>query len=234
MSATRLPGKPLLKINGKSIISYVFKRAENAAVGEVIVAAEDQEIVNDVKNNGGNAILTSKNHQTGTDRIFEALNLLKKKDIKFIMNVQGDEPDIDVGDIRLLDEHMKKNKSKIGTLAAQITDNKIYENKNIVKVKIKETFDQNSFPLAENFMRNIQDQEKNNIYHHIGIYCYELQTLKRFVSFKRSKKELKNNLEQLRALDNGIDINVGLASRSPVGVDTEEDFLAIKKIMKYK
>ena len=83
-------------------------------------------------------------------------------------------------------------------------------------------------------MRYHSEKEKNNIYHHIGIYCYELQTLKDFVSFKQSKNELENKLEQLRALDNGIDINVGLASKSPVGVDTKEDFLAIKKIMKYK
>ena len=234
MSASRLPGKPLLKINGRSIISHVFKRAESAKIGEVIVATEDQEIVNDVKSNGGNVILTSKSHQTGTDRIFEALNLLNKKDIKFIMNVQGDEPDIDVGDIKLLNTQMKKNKSKIGTLAAHIRDSRIYVNKNVVKVKIRESFDQNSFPKAENFMRDVQVKEKKNIYHHIGIYCYELQTLKKFVSFKQSKKELENKLEQLRALDNGVDINVGLASRSPVGVDTMEDFLAIKKIMKYK
>ena len=234
MSASRLPGKPLLKINGKSIISHVFKRAESAEIGEVIVATEDQEILNDVKNNGGNAILTSRNHQTGADRVFEALNLLNKKDINFIMNIQGDEPDIDINDIKLLDAKMKKNKSKIGTLAAHIKDDKVYKNNHVVKVQIKEPFSQNSFPLAENFMRNHQEQEKNNIYHHIGIYCYELQTLKDFVSFKQSKNELENKLEQLRALDNGIDINVGLASRSPVGVDTEEDFLAIKKIMKYK
>ena len=234
MSASRLPGKPLIKINGKSMISHVYKKAEKADIGEVIVAAEDQEIVSDVKNNGGNAILTSRNHQTGTDRIFEALNLLNKKDINFIMNVQGDEPDIDINDIKLLDAQMKKNKSKIGTLAARIRDEKMYENNHVVKVKIRESFDRNPFPLAENFMRNYQKKEKNNIYHHIGIYSYELQTLKDFVSFKQSKNELKNKLEQLRALDNGIDINVGLASKSPIGVDTQEDFLAIKKIMKYK
>ena len=234
MSASRLPGKPLLKINGKSMISHVYKKAEKADIGEVIVATEDQEIVSDVKNNGGNAILTSRNHQTGTDRIFEALNLLNKKDINFIMNVQGDEPDIDINDIKLLDAQMKKNKSKIGTLAARIRDEKMYENNHVVKVKIRESFDRNPFPLAENFMRNYQKQEKNNIYPHISIYSYELQTLKDFVSFKQSKNELKNKLEQLRALDNGIDINVSLASKSPIGVDTQEDFLAIKKIMKYK
>ena len=234
MSATRLPGKPLLKINGKSIISHVFKRAESAKIGEVIVAAEDKEIVNDVKENGGNAILTSKNHKTGTDRIFEALNLLNKKDIDLIMNVQGDEPDIDIDDIRNLDSKMKSNKAKIGTLAAKIYNDDIYSNQNFVKVKIKESFNQNSFPLAENFMRVINSQENDNIYHHMGIYCYEAETLKKFISFKQSKNELENKLEQLRALDNDIDINVALANKSPVGVDTEEDYLAIKKIMKYK
>ena len=234
MSATRLPGKPLLELNGQSIISHVFKRAESAEIGEVVVAAEDQEIINDVKNNGGNAILTSKKHKTGTDRIYEALSLMNKKDINFVMNVQGDEPDIDISDIRSLDAKMKLNKSKIGTLAARIHNDKIYKNENIVKVKIKEPFNENSFPVAENFMRNLEDQQKENVYHHIGIYCYEVQTLKKFVSFDQSKNELENKLEQLRALDNNININVSLAKRSPIGVDTQEDYLAIKKIMKYK
>ena len=111
MSASRLPGKPLLKINGISIISHVFKRAQSADIGEVIVATEDQEIIDDVKSNGGNAILTSKNHKTGTDRIYEALTLFNRNDIDFIMNVQGDEPDIDINDIKNLNSKMKKNNS---------------------------------------------------------------------------------------------------------------------------
>ncbi len=232
MSATRLPGKPLLKIAGKSIISHVFKRAENANIGEVVVAAEDQEIIDDVKNNGGNAVLTSKNHKTGTDRIFEALNLMNKKDIDFIMNIQGDEPDIDVNDIKVLDSMMKHNKSNMGTLAANIDNENIYINENVVKVKIKEPFEKNPFPLAEKFMRKLDD--KINIYHHIGIYSYGVETLKKFISFGQSKNELKNKLEQLRAVDNNIDINVALAKKSPIGVDTMEDYLAIKKILKYK
>ena len=234
MSATRLPGKPLLKLNGKSIISHVFKKAESAEIGEVVVATEDQEIVNDVENNGGNVILTSRNHKTGTDRIFEAFNLLNKKNIDFIMNIRGDEPDIDINDIKVLDTMMKTNKSKIGTLASQIHTNEMYNNESVVKVKVKEAFNKNSFPLAENFMRKINDQNKFNIYHHIGIYCYEVEALKSFISFKQSKNELKNKLEQLRALDNDININVALADKSPIGVDTEEDYLAIKKIMNYK
>ena len=232
LSASRLPGKPLLKINGISIISHVFKRAEKANIGEVIVAAEDQEIIDDVKGNGGNAILTSKNHKTGTDRIYEAFTLLGKKDIDLIMNVQGDEPDINVDDIKDLNNKMKINKSEIGTLAAKISNFEIYGNENIVKVKTKESFDQNPFPQASLFTR--LTKEKMNIFHHIGIYSYEVNTLKRFISFNQSKKELENKLEQLRALDNKININVAQANSSPIGVDTKEDYLAIKKIMEYK
>ena len=234
MSATRLPGKPLLKINGKTIISHVVKRAESAEIGEVVVATEDQEIVNEVKKNGGNVIITSRNHKTGTDRIFEALNLLGNKDIDLVMNIQGDEPDIDIDDIRNLNTKMTTYRSKIGTLAAKILNKKMYTNENVVKVQIKEPFNQNSFPLAKNFMRITEVKEKNNFFHHIGIYCYEVQTLKKFISFKQSKNEVENRLEQLRALDNNIDINVALANRSPIGVDTMEEYMDIKKIMKYK
>ena len=232
MSATRLPGKPLLKINGLSIISHVYKKAKNANIGEVIVAAEDQEIVDDVKNNGGNAILTGNRHKTGTDRIFEAFSILGRNDINYIMNIQGDEPEIDIGDIKNLNQKMKLNSSKIGTLAAKILDPKMYENENIVKVQIKESFNQNSFPSAKNFMRNTNTRE--NIFHHVGIYCYEIKTLQKIISFNQSQNELKNKLEQFRALDNNIDINVALANKSPIGIDTKEDYLAIKKIMEYK
>ena len=232
MSATRLPGKPLLKINGISIISHVFKRAQSANIGEVIVATEDQEIIDDVKSNGGNAILTSKNHKTGTDRIYEALSKIDINDINFVMNVQGDEPDIDINDIKNLDSKMKMNNSRIGTLAAKISRQEMYEDENVVKVKIKEPFNKNSFPFAENFMR--KSKNKDDVFHHLGIYCYELQTLKKFISFNQSKNEIENKLEQLRALDNDININVAQATKSPIGVDTEEDYLAIKKIMKYK
>tara|TARA_B100001093_G_C26838239_1_gene1019338 strand:- start:698 stop:1396 length:699 start_codon:yes stop_codon:yes gene_type:complete len=232
MSATRLPGKPLLKINGLSVISHVFKKAESTNIGEVVVATEDQEIIDDVRNNGGKAILTAKNHKTGTDRIYEAFTLLNKNDVNYIMNVQGDEPDIDINDIKNLDKKMKENNSKIGTLAANILSQKMYEDENVVKVSTQETFKENSFPCAKSFTR--KTNEKNNVFHHIGIYSYEINTLKKFVSFDQTKNEQDNKLEQLRALDNNIDINVALAKSSPIGVDTKEDYLAIKKIMKYK
>ena len=109
LAATRLPGKPLLKIRGLSIISHVFKKAEKANIGEVIVAAEDQEIINDVKHNGGQAILTGSNHKTGTDRIYEALKKIGKSDIELVMNLQGDEPLMEIDDIRHLNDQMIKN-----------------------------------------------------------------------------------------------------------------------------
>ena len=99
LSASRLPGKPLLKINDLSIISHVFKRAQEANIGDVVVAAEDEEIVDDVIKNGGRAILTGKNHKTGTDRIYEAMQKLEIKNIDLIMNLQGDEPEINIEDI---------------------------------------------------------------------------------------------------------------------------------------
>ena len=232
LSATRLPGKPLLKINGLSIISHVFKKAEEANIGEVVVATEDQEIMDDVINNGGQAILTEKQHKSGTDRIYEALQKLKKN-IDLIMNLQGDEPLMNIEDIRNLNNQMIKNQSQLGTLASKIKDKKLYKNDNIVKVNTKEQLDDQNFPEAINFSRKISEEGKN-IYHHLGIYCFKQETLKDFVSYNQSSNEIRDRLEQLRALDNNIRINVALAKSSPIGVDTKEDFLAIKKIMEYK
>ena len=233
LSATRLPGKPLLKINGKSMISHVFRKAEEANIGEVIVAAEDQEIIDDVKKNGGQAILTKNYHKTGTDRIYEALQKFGSSNIDLIMNLQGDEPLMNTQDIKNLNNQMRINNSQLGTLASKILDKGLYDKKNVVKVKTKENFDKSNFPEAVNFMRKILEQ-RENIYHHLGIYCYQKETLQKFVSFTQTPSEIKNKLEQLRALDNNIKINVALAESSPIGVDTQEDFVAIKKIMEYK
>ena len=232
MSATRLPGKPLLKINGLSIISHVSKKAEEADIGEVLVATEDQEIVEDVKRNGFNAILTSNQHKTGTDRIHEALKKSNIRDVDLIMNLQGDEPGIDVDDIKSLNRKMVKNHSNLGTIAAIIKDNKNLKKENIVKVITEKSLQEDHFPKAISFLR--KSQQMDNIYHHIGIYCFSRDCLEKFVQFGQSKNEIENRLEQLRALDNNIDINVSLAKSSSIGVDTEEDYLALKKIMEYK
>ena len=233
LSATRLPGKPLLKINGLSMISHVFKKAQDANIGEVIVAAEDQEIVDDVKKNGGEAIITSNNHQTGTDRIYEVIKKLNRTDIELVMNLQGDEPLINPEDIQNLNKQMKNSGYDLGTLASKIKHEEILKSQDIVKVITDDSLDSSQFPLALKFLRKSEKSIKN-IYHHLGIYCYHLETLKKFVSLKQSSNEIKNRLEQLRALDNNININVALAKSSSIGVDTKEDYMAIKKIMEYK
>ena len=233
LSASRLPGKPLLKINGLSIISHVYKKAQEANIGEVFVAAEDQEIIEDVKKNGGEAILTNNNHKTGTDRIYEAFVKLGRTDIDLIMNLQGDEPLMNIEDIQKLNKHMIQTKRDLGTLASKINNKKVFENHDIVKVITEESLDDTKFPRAINFTRKL-NKENNQAYHHLGIYCYNVEILKRFISFKQSQNEIKNRLEQLRALDNNINVNVALAKSSPIGVDTKEDFMAIKKIMEYK
>ena len=233
LSASRLPGKPLLKINGLSIISHVYKKAQEANIGEVFVAAEDQEIIEDVKKNGGEAILTHNKHKTGTDRIYEAFVKLGRTDIDLIMNLQGDEPLMNIEDIQKLNKHMIQTKRDLGTLAAKINNKKVFENQDIVKVITEESLDDTKFPRAINFIRKL-DKKDNQAYHHLGIYCYNVEILKRFISFKQSQNEIENRLEQLRALDNNINVNVALAKSSPIGVDTKKDFMAIKKIMEYK
>jgi len=234
MAATRLPGKPLLKINNLSIVSHVFKRAEETNIGEVVVATEDQEILADVLKNGGKAILTKNSHKTGTDRIFEAYKKLNMKNIDYIINLQGDEPNINKDDIINLNNLMINNESEIGTLAAMIPNERTLNNKNVVKVITENKLKENNFPLALNFTRENLSMNNQNIYHHIGIYSYKANMLEQFVSLDQTNNEKKNRLEQLRAIDNKLKINVALAKSSPIGVDTKEDYLAIKKIMEYK
>ena len=234
MAATRLPGKPLLEINNLSIISHVFKRAEEACIGEVVVATDNQEILEDVLKNGGKAILTNKNHKTGTDRIYEAYKKLNIKNIDYILNLQGDEPDINKDDIINLNNFMINQRAEIGTLAAKIENDGMLNNKNVVKVITDKKLEKNNFPNALNFYRDHLSMKSQNIYHHIGIYSYKVSMLEKFVRLDQTINEKKDRLEQLRALDNKLKINVALAKFSPIGVDTEEDYLAIKKIMEYK
>ena len=234
MSATRLPGKPLLKINNLSIISHVVNKAKNTEIGRVVVCTEDQLILEDVIKNGGEAILTGNHHKSGTDRIFEAYKKLDIEEVDYILNIQGDEPLINKNDIINLNNKMIKTNLNIGTLGAEINDHKMFSNENIVKVVTKEKLNNKNSPLAQSFKRNHAFKEGENIYHHIGIYAYEVKTLEKFINLNQTKNEIENRLEQLRALDNNLKINVILAKSSPIGVDTKEDYLALKKIMEYK
>ena len=232
LRATRLPNKPLLLINDKPMIVHCWQRAVESKVGDVYVATADEEIAKIITAVGGKSILTSKEHKTGTDRIYEAIENNFSKKPKNIINLQGDMPNIDPLAIKLLDKFIKNNSYEIATLATKLNSKKDLENKNIVKVETKKEMQINNFSNALDFFRLKDINQKNFYYHHVGIYGYQYETLKKFISLKRSDNEISRSLEQMRAMDNNISIKVGLTDSYPLGVDTIEDLEEIRNIMK--
>ncbi|MAV62326.1 MAG: 3-deoxy-manno-octulosonate cytidylyltransferase [Candidatus Pelagibacter sp.] len=220
-------------MNGTSIISHVVKKAKEADIGDVYVATEDKEILDDVNLNGGKAVLTSNIHKTGTDRIHECFEKLDLKNIEYIINLQGDEPEIDVSDLKHLNRLIEINKPEIATLASEIDNQSKLNNENIVKVITDYKITDKNFPIALDFKRKV-DNLNINIYHHLGVYAYKPEVLKQLIKYEQSDNEVKNRLEQLRAIENGIKINVALAKFCSKGIDTMEDYLALKKILEYK
>ena len=233
LGAQRLPNKPLLKINNKPLINHVYEKGLSTGIGDVYVATGDKEIFQEVINNKGKCILTEKDHKTGTDRIFEAYQKLDRNDIDYIINLQGDEPMIDIDDIVNLNNFAVNNNFKIATLACNLDINEI-KNENIVKVICDESLEKKKFSFSQKFWRLVEDEKIKNIYHHIGIYIYKVSVLKKFVNLRQSPNEINLRLEQLRALENNIKIDVVFANSKPVGVDTIEDYMEIKKVMEYK
>ena len=223
LAAPSLPQKPLIKINNKTLSMHVYEKAIQSQIGEVYVATCDEEIASEVKKNGGKFIMTNINHTTGTDRVFEASQKLDLKDTDFIINLQGDEPMINPLDIKNLNKLSKEKNLNISTLAYNIEKKEDYDNENIVKVITKKKISDNSATEALNFYRVIKENSFSNIYHHFGIYIYKYSALKKFVNFEKSENETKERLEQLRAIDNNIKINVILAKYFSSGIDTKKD-----------
>ena len=231
LDAKRLPNKPLKLINNKEMILHVHDAAVRSNIGEVYVATPDQMIIDIVKKFGGNAIKTSYNHQTGTDRIFEIFKETLDSKPNVIINLQGDMPNIEPKVISNLASYMEKQKCDIGTLASDLKSDLEFNNPNVVKVSLKEKLSDNMFIDASDFFRKAE-KSTDNLYHHIGIYAFTNKALIRYVSLKRSKLELKRKLEQLRALENNMTIHVGYTKISPLSVDTEEDLNEVKILMK--
>ena len=237
LGATRLPNKPLLNINNKSIIMHVYEKAIECGIGDVFVTTCDEEIISEVQKNGGKSILTSKEHNTGTDRIAEALDKIKlENEVDYIINLQGDEPLIDISDIKNLNFQTVNNNSDLATLACKIDTSKQdkYSNSNIVKVVTQEDLQKKNISKAVKFERIIDAKKNNYIYQHIGIYIYKKSILKKFVKLNQTENEKVKKLEQLRALENGINIDVIFAKTIPIGVDTKEDYVELKNLMEYK
>ena len=234
LSATRLPRKPLLKINNMPMIIHTMRCGIKSNVGDVIIATPDKEIFDLVKEYSGKAIITSKDHASGTDRVAEVISKLSDDDIKICINLQVDLPNLNFEDIKKLNDLMKKHKCEIGTLASPIQNTDELKNRNVVKVETKETLNDSNFVNAIDFFRETSSSTGKIIYHHVGIYAYDVQTLNKYVNLKRTQNEIERSLEQMRAIDNNININVALSSSLPLGVDTKKEFVAVKKSMEYK
>ncbi len=229
LKAKRLPNKPLLEINGKPMILHVWERAKKTKIEDVFVATANNEIADLINSVGGNAILTSEHHTTGTDRINEAREKLKL-DHEIIINVQGDMPNINPETINLLNNFMITNpNAHVSTVAGDVLE-KEWLDPNVVKVKTLKKLEVNQFLPANDFNRNFKKDE-SFVYHHIGLYAYTSGLLKSFVSLEKSSNEKSRSLEQMRLLDNNYNIYVGYTKDMPLSVDTQEDLEEIRKII---
>ena len=231
LEAKRLPEKPMLKINNKEMILHVYEAAKQAELGEVYVASPDDKIIEIINQHGGKAVKTNNNHQTGTDRVFEVFDTYLKRKPKIVINLQGDMPNINPGSIVHLANHMKKNVCDVATLASNFQTSFERKDINIVKVKVEKKIKNGDFSKALDFFREENNNDSEKTYHHIGIYAFTNKALLRYVSLKRSSNEIKKNLEQIRALDNNMKIDVGFVKDMPLSVDTEKDLKQIRELM---
>lgn len=222
MASTRLPGKPLADINGLPMIVQVYKRASEANIGRVVVAADDQSIIDAVLGAGGEAILTRADHTNGSDRIHEAMEAVDpdgKHDV--IINVQGDLPTVDVQSIQAACKLLEKDSVDISTIAVEIIEDAEKTNPNVVKVIGSPLSDGNMKALY--FTRATAPYGEGPLYHHVGLYGYKREALTRYVSLSPSTLEMRESLEQLRALETGMSIEVAIVDTIPLGVDTPAD-----------
>ena len=231
LGAKRFPNKPLAKINNVPMIIHVLNRAKESRIGDVFVATPDDEIINIVKKNGGQAILTKRSHLSGSDRVYEAYTSELKDNVDLIINLQGDMPNIKPNSISKLEKFMRENDCDIGTLASEIKSKDEIINPNVVKVHVEQDLKSENFLEAKDFFRIKENLNNEKIYHHIGIYAFTNVALTKYVKLSRSKLEIERNLEQMRAMENNLRIKVGLCDSAPLGVDIEEDLIKVSKEM---
>lgn len=228
MASTRLPGKPLADINGLPMICHVVDRARESGIGEPVVATDTQEIIDAVEAHGARAVMTREDHESGSDRIWEAVEAVDPNGkAETIINVQGDLPTIEADVIRQSVLPLENPDVDIATLATEITLEHERTNPNVVKAI--------GTPIADNrlralyFSRATAPHGDGPLYHHIGLYAYRRSSLEKFVSLPPSTLEQREKLEQLRALENSMRIDIELVRSVPLGVDTPEDLERAKK-----
>ena len=231
LASTRLPNKPLLPINGKPMILHVWEQAIAAEIGKVIVATDSDQIKQVISEAGGNCELTRSNHQSGTDRIYEALeNYDQNKNINFIINLQGDLPQINRECLLSVVNLLSDEAAEVSTLVCEMTDHDEINSKSIVKA-IADINPNTKIGRAINFTRTPEPSINGNYLHHIGLYAYTRKALEKFVHLAPSTREIDQKLEQLRALDNQMRIDIQLIDFLPLGVDTPEDLEKMQKLI---
>jgi 3-deoxy-manno-octulosonate cytidylyltransferase (CMP-KDO synthetase) len=230
MAATRLPGKPLADIGGEPMIVHVLRRAQEAGLGPVIVATDSAEIAAIVDKAKGRAVMTRADHASGSDRIFEALlQVDPDRRAKFVVNLQGDLPTLDPKAIAAALRPLADDDVDIGTLAAEIKVTEERSNPNVVKVVGTPVGPARLRALY--FTRATAPAGEGPLYHHIGLYAYRRTALDRFVKLAPSPLERREKLEQLRALEAGMRIDVAIVDAVPLGVDTPEDLAKAREAL---
>ena len=225
-NSTRFPGKPLAVIKGKTMIRRVCEQAWKSKLDAVVVATDDVRIADEVMGFGGQYVLTDPNHRSGTDRCREALDLLENQ-YDAVINIQGDEPFIDPGQINLLVDLISREGVSLASLAKKISDKDELFSPNAVKVVMDKDgkalyFSRNPIP----FIRNAERSEwlgKGTFYKHVGIYAYKAETLRQVARMQPSALELAESLEQLRWLENGLLLHMAVIDVDGISVDTPDD-----------
>ncbi len=227
-ASTRFPGKPLAKLGGKTVIERVYRQVSKV-LDYVYVATDSEQIFNTIISFGGNAIMTSPDHKSGTDRVEEAVNKTGKK-FDVVINIQGDEPFIHESQIKTICECFDDPQTMIATLGRPFSNNDTIaelENPNSPKI----VCDNNNFAMYFSrsiipYIRNVEKQEWLNSFNylkHIGLYAYRRNVLSEITQLKQSSLEIAESLEQLRWLQNGYKIKVGITEIETIGIDTPED-----------
>jgi len=234
MASTRLPGKPLADIHGHPMIVHVWRRALEAAVGRVVVATDDVAVAAAIELAGGEAMMTADHHLNGTARIHEALTRLNS-DADIVVNLQGDIPTVSPEAVRAALTPLKVDPAvSIGTICAEIVRPEERTDPNVVKVVgSPATLGEEDAGILRvlYFTRATAPWGEGPLYHHIGLYAYRREALERYVALPPSPLELRERLEQLRALENGMRIDAAIVDEVPLGVDTEHDLLRARELL---
>ena len=238
LASTRFPGKPLVEINGKSMIQRVYEQCCKTDLDTTIVATDDQRIKDHIESFGGNAMMTKSTHQTGTDRCAEIAANLHEAEV--ILNVQGDEPFINPNDINKVIRLLIDQKYQIATLSKKIIQDEEVTNPNIVKVVFSKSgqalyFSRSTIPYVRNNLKMGDDQKQKlapTYYRHIGLYGFQKNTLLEIAKLPQSNLETAESLEQLRWLENGYRIGIDVTDSESISVDTPEDLQRIIQNLK--